>query len=591
MASTGENEMAKQRKKKRLGGLRTMPFIFSTEMCEKFATVGFHANMITYLTLQLNMPLVKASNILTNFTGMSSFTPLIGAIIADSFAGRFWTISVATIIYELGLISITISAVLPGFHPPQCKDQDKCQEASSLQELTLYGALFLTALGIGGIRPCIVTFGADQVDMSMEKRKSMKWNFFNLYYFAMGFAAILALTVVVYIQDNVGWGWGLGIPCISMGLAFAIFLMGSPMYKKIKPSGSPFTRLAQVVVAAFKKRNAVRPIDVDLYENKDLDAPIATDGRLLHTSQFKFLDKAAILSEDEKLNCNPPDLWNLSTVHRVEEVKSMIRLLPIVSAAILLFTASSHQNSFSIQQARTMNRRLSKSFQMPPGSMPIFNVLTLLIGLITYERIFVPFVRRFTKNPFGITCLQRMGIGFAINILSTGVAALVEIKRKSVASKYGLLDKPHAMIPISVFWLVPQYCLHGVCEIFMQVGHLEFLYDQSPESMRSTAVALYWITISIGNYLSTFLVTMVHKYSGKNNWLPDRNLNRGRLENYYWLVTFVQLVNFFYYILCAWLYNCKPLERVDIVEKHTPSKLPREVKPAEHVELFAVEKV
>lgn len=92
----------------------------------------------------------------------------------------------------------------------------------------------------------------------------------------------------------------------------------------------------------------------------------------------------------------------------------------------------------------------------------------------------------------------------------------------------------------------------------MAVGHMEFLYDQSPESMRSTAAALYWIAIGIGNYVSTIMVTLVHEYSGrKRNWLPDRNLNRGRLENYYWLATGVQVVNLIYYVICACFYKYK----------------------------------
>lgn len=167
------------------------------------------------------------------------------------------------------------------------------------------------------------------------------------------------------------------------------------------------------------------------------------------------------------------------------------------------------------------------------------------------------------KNPAGVTCLQRMGIGFAVNILATIVSALVEIKRKQVAAHHGLLDKPTAIIPISVFWLLPQFCLHGVAEVFMSVGHLEFLYDQSPESMRSTATALYWTAISIGNYIGTLMVSLIHEYTGKKgNWLPDRNLNRGRLENYYWLVSGIQMLNLVYYVICAWFYRYKPLEEV-----------------------------
>ena len=284
---------------------------------------------------------------------------------------------------------------------------------------------------------------------------------------------------------------------------------------------------------------------------------------------FRCLDKAAIVTNEEGSDPNaPPNLWKLATVHRVEELKSMVRMLPIWASGILLITASSNQQSFVIQQARTMNRHLSHSLQIPPASMSIFNVLTMMVGVVLYERLFVPFAFRLTKNPSGITCLQRMGVGFVVSIFATLVSALVEIKRKSVAAKYNLLDSPNATIPISVFWLVPQYCLHGVAEVFMVVGHLEFLYDQSPESMRSTATALYCITTAIGNYVGTLLVTLVHKYSGnERNWLPDRNLNRGRLECYYFLISGIQVVNLIYYLICAWFYTYKPLEEIGDINK------------------------
>lgn len=75
----------------------------ANEICEKLAVVGFGANMISYLTLQLNLPLTKAANTLTNFSGTASLTPLLGAFISDAYAGRFWTITIASIIYQIVL--------------------------------------------------------------------------------------------------------------------------------------------------------------------------------------------------------------------------------------------------------------------------------------------------------------------------------------------------------------------------------------------------------------------------------------------------------------------------------------------------------
>ncbi|CAL0323517.1 unnamed protein product [Lupinus luteus] len=559
-----EDELQKKKEPKK-GGIRALPFILANEICDRFAAAGFNANLITYLTQVLNMPLVSASNTLTTFGGTSSFTPLIGALIAESFAGRFWTILVATVIYELGLVSITISAMTPYTHPPPCPTQVNCQEASSSQLWILYLCLLLTSIGSGGIRACVVPFSADQFDMTKNGVASRKWNLFNWYFFCMGFASLSALTIVVYIQDNVGWGWGLGIPTIAMFVSIVVFLLGSPLYKMVKPGGSPLVRLTQVIVAAIKKRKETLPDDPRLlYENKKFDDAISLEGQLLHSNQYKCLDKAAIVKEGEVKDPNtPPNLWKLATVHRVEELKCIIRMLPIWSCGILLITTASHQHSFTIQQARTMDRHLSHNFQISPASMSIFNVLTLMFGIILYERLLVPFLRRITKNPSGLTSLQRMGVGFVVNIIATLVSAQVEVRRKMVASKYHLLDDPKAIIPISVFWLVPQYCLHGVAEVFMMVGHLEFLFQQAPESMRSTATALNSITSGIGNYLGTLLVSLVHKYSGKErNWLPDRNLNKGRLENYYWLASGIQVINLIYYLICARYYNYKSVEEI-----------------------------
>ncbi|PWA93985.1 major facilitator superfamily protein [Artemisia annua] len=560
MKSKGNNHA--QRKK---GGIITMPFIFANEVGEKLAVVGFQTNMISYLTQQLHMPMTQAANTLTNFSGTASLTPLLGAFMADSFAGRFWTITIASVIYQIGMICLTLSAVLPKLRPPACKDGETCQEANMGQLAILYISLLLTSIGSGGIRPCVVAFGADQFDETDENQKTNTWKFFNWYYFCMGVSMLVAVTVIVYIQDTVGWGWGLGIPSIAMVFSITGFVLGYPLYRNMDPAGSPFTRLIQVCIAAYKKRKLPMVSDPKLlYENEELDASISVTGRLLHTTQMKFLDKAAIVTkEDFTKGQSDPDLWRLNTVHRVEELKSLIRMGPIWATGIILITAYAQQNTFSLQQAKTMNRSLTKSFQIPAGSMTVFTLISMLTTIVFYDRVFVPITRKFTGVERGISFLTRMAIGFAISVFATLVAGFIEIKRKKSAFAHGLTNKPYETIPISVFWLVPQYSLHGMAEAFMSIGHLEFFYDQAPESMRSTATALFWMAIAAGNYCSTLLVTMVHKLSAGqdgSNWLPDDNLNKGKLEYFYWLLTLLQVLNLVYYLFCAKFYTLKPIE-------------------------------
>ncbi|OMP06774.1 Proton-dependent oligopeptide transporter family [Corchorus olitorius] len=565
MENMEENSHNESNAKRPKGGMITMPFIFSNEVCEKLAVVGFNANMISYLTTQLHMPLTKAANTLTNFGGTASLTPLLGAFIADSYAGRFWTLTVASIIYQIGMTCLTTSAILPQFRPPPCKGDQVCQQATSGQLAILYGSLLLGALGSGGIRPCVVAFGADQFDETDPKQSTKTWKYFNWYYFVMGVSILVAVTVLVYIQDNIGWGWGLGIPTIAMFLSIIAFIVGYPLYRHMDPAGSPFTRLIQVSVSAFRKRNLGMVSDPKLlYRNEELDAAISLGGKLVHTNQMTFLDKAAIVTEEDFVkSTQAPNLWRLNTVHRVEELKSVIRMGPIWAAGILLITAYAQQSTFSLQQAKTMNRHLTKSFEIPAGSMSVFTMVSMLSTIALYDRVLVRIFRRFTGLDRGITFLHRMGIGFVISVLATLVAGFVEIKRKQAALAHGLEDKGKAIIPISVFWLVPQYSLHGIAEAFMSIGHLEFFYDQSPESMRSTATALFWTAISVGNYVSTLLVSLVHKFSAGpdgSNWLPDNNLNKGKLEYFYWLITALQVFNLVYYICCAKMYTYKPIQ-------------------------------
>ncbi|XP_028768695.1 protein NRT1/ PTR FAMILY 3.1 [Neltuma alba] len=538
------------------GGLLTLPFIFANDACEKLAVVGFSTNMISYLTTQLHLPLTKAANTITNFNGTASLTPLLGAFLADSYAGKFWTITLASLFYQIGMISLTLSAVLPQLRPSPCEEgTEVCQEADSGQLAVLYGSLLLGALGAGGIRPCVVAFGGDQFDESDPEQGTKTWTYFNWYYFVMGTATLVAVTVIVYIQDNVGWGWGLGIPTIAMLLSIITFVVGYPLYRHLDPDGSPFTRLVQVGVAAFRKRKLQHVADSTLlYQNHELDASISLEGKLLHSQQFKFLDKAAIVSEEDKNEVKKPNLWRLNTVHRVEELKSLIRMVPIWASGILLITAYAQQSTFSLQQAKTMDRHITPTFQIPAGSMAVFTILTMLTTTAFYDRIFIPVARRFTGLDRGISFLHRMGIGFVISILATLIAGLVEMKRKGGAA---------AGEAISVFWLVPQYSLHGMAEAFMSIGHLEFFYDQAPESMRSTSMALFWTSIAAGNYVSTLLVSLVHRFSRKpdgSNWLPDHNLNKGKLEYFYWLITLLQIVNFAYYLCCAKAYVYKPIQ-------------------------------
>ncbi|KAJ0804545.1 putative proton-dependent oligopeptide transporter family, MFS transporter superfamily [Helianthus annuus] len=112
----------------------------------------------------------------------------------------------------------------------------------------------------------------------------------------------------------------------------------------------------------------------------------------------------------------------------------------------------------------------------------------------------------FTNIHSGITMLQRIGIDILISIVSMVVAAIIETKRLKVACEYGLLDDPNAMVPMKIWWLLPQYLLAGAGDVFTIVGIQEFFYDQMPSDLKSIGLALYLSVLGIGSFLSGTIV-------------------------------------------------------------------------------------
>lgn len=546
------------------GGWTSAAMILGGEICERLTTLGIAVNLVTYLTGTMHLGNATSANTVTNFLGTSFMLCLLGGFVADTFLGRYLTIAIFALVQATGVTILTISTIIPSLRPPKCAMDGTgppCVAASEIQLVVLYVALYLTALGTGGLKSSVSGFGSDQFDDTDEKEKTQMTIFFNWFIFFISLGSLTAVTVLVYIQDNLGRKWGYGICACTILLGLVVFLSGTRRYRFKKLVGSPLTQIAAVFVAAWKKRQLELPSDSSLLYNIDDEVPVEGEEkkkqRLHHSKQFRFLDKAAIKDPQKESGITLANKWRLSTLTDVAEVKMVIRMLPIWATTIMFWTVYAQMTTFSVSQATTMDRHIGKSFQIPPASLTVFFVGSILLTVPIYDRIIVPITRKLLKNPQGLTPLQRIGIGLVLSTFAMAAAALTELKRLRAAKSHGLTNNPSAEIPLSVFWLVPQFFLVGSGEAFTYIGQLDFFLRECPKGMKTMSTGLFLSTLSLGFFVSSMLVSIVHMVTGdKKPWLAD-NLNQGKLYDFYWLLAVLSVLNFGVYLFCARWYVYK----------------------------------
>ncbi|KAI4295015.1 hypothetical protein MLD38_040705 [Melastoma candidum] len=526
------------------GGWSSALFIIWVEVMERFAYYGIASNLITYLTEVLGQSTATAAENVNAWAGVASLLPLLGAFIADSYLGRYRTVIIASCLYILGLGLLTLSAVLTS--RSECFSANKIKSCSSSQsDLALFFfSLYLVALAEGGHKPCVEAFGADQFDEHDPVEMTAKSSFFNWWYFGLCAGTSVTLVVVVYIQDNLNWSLGFGIPCAAMVLALVIFLLGTKRYRysvRTNEKG-PFIRIRNVFVAAVKNRKREPP---SILPEEDAGSVSVTNYK-----QFKFLNKALVIPDDAK------ESWTVCSAVEVEEAKSIIRLIPIWVTSLAFSIVFAQASTFFTKQGATMDRTLWKGFEIPAASLQVFIGLTIVIFIPIYDRVFIPIARISTHRLSGITTLQRIGAGLFVSIICMITAALVEIKRLRTAEEYGLVDHPSQTIPMSVWWLIPQYVLIGLSEALVMVGLQEFFYDQVPSELRSVGLSLYLSVFGVGSIISSILISIIKDITGSHNWF-NSNLNKAHLDYFYWLLAGISTLGLAAFSLSARSYIYK----------------------------------
>ncbi|KAK3406913.1 LOW QUALITY PROTEIN: protein NRT1/ PTR FAMILY 5.6 [Eucalyptus grandis] len=552
------------------GAWKASLFIIAIEFSERLSYFGIATSLILYLTRVIHQDIKTAAKSVNYWSGVTTLMPLLGGFLADAYLGRYSTVFISVIIYLLGLILLTLSWFVPSLKA--CEPGHLCQEPRKAHEVVFFLAIYLISIGTGGHKPSLESFGADQFDEDHPQERKKKMSFFNWWNFGLCCGLLLSVTAVVYVQDHVNWGAADILLAAVMAMSLVIFIIGRPFYRYRLPTGSPLTPMLQVLVAAIAKRNLPHPSEPsELYE---VSKPEKAQGRLLcHTSNLKFLDKAAIVEGNESSTEKQINPWRLASVTKVEEMKLILNIIPIWLATLPFGICVAQSATFFIKQGTTLNRNVG-GFLIPPASIYALAAIGMIISVTLYEKVLVPILRHTTGSERGINILQRIGIGMLFSVATMVVAAVVEHRRLAVVRQNPLTGS----MSMSVFWLAPQFLIVGFGDGFTLVGLQEYFYDQVPDSMRSLGIALYLSVIGAANFLSSLMITAVDRLTEQHgrSWF-GKDLNSSRLDKFYWLLAGMAAVNLIVYTLLARRYTYKNVQRsvavADCYQGNDPSTL------------------
>ncbi|CUG58924.1 proton-dependent oligopeptide transporter, putative [Bodo saltans] len=236
------------------------PYILVQEMCERLAYYGLTPTLKNFVKSILDVSDSSASAYLGIFQGTMFVTPILSAIVADTFLGGYATILVFSSIYLLGLVHVLMATI---------------SEISAPWMLHV-GLLVLISLGAGGIKSCVNVFGAQQFHPVAHKEKIT--SFFTLFYASINVGSLIGGLSCPQVAESVSYFAAYLIPLCSFSLAMAIF--ASPMFAmhfyQGRPSGQQSKRFKEKNrdAVASKKRTAqsVPPLQLlskQLRSNRD----------------------------------------------------------------------------------------------------------------------------------------------------------------------------------------------------------------------------------------------------------------------------------------------------------------------------------
>ncbi|NXU13152.1 S15A1 protein, partial [Pardalotus punctatus] len=372
-------------------------FIIINEFCERFSYYGMKALLTLYLTNFIHWEENFATIIYHTFSALCYLTPILGAILADSWLGKFKTIVYLSIIYAIGQAILSVGSI----NDLTDHDWNGTPDNISVHIALSMTGLILIALGTGGIKPCVSAFGGDQFEDDQEDTRA---TFFSLFYLAINCGSLISTIVTPILKakecgihaKQQCYPLAFGVPAILMAVALVVFLIGSKMYKKVKPQGNVMLQVCKCVGFAIKNR----------FRHRSKEFP----------KREHWLDWASE-KYDKQL---------------IAQTKMVLKVLFLYIPLPMFWALFDQQGSRWTLQATAMNGDFGIPLQ--PDQMQTANAILIVIMVPVVNSVVYPLIKKCKIN---FTPLRKMTVGMLFASMAFVAAALVQVQ----------IDKTYPVFP------------------------------------------------------------------------------------------------------------------------------------------------
>jgi len=211
-----------------------------------------------------------------------------------------------------------------------------------------------------------------------------------------------------------------------------------------------------------------------------------------------------------------------------EGLRAVVRLSIIYLFVAMFWSLFDQSQSAWVLQAEKMDLKWL-GIKWLPAQLQSINPFLIMVMIPLFSYGVYPALNKI----FPLTSLRKIGIGMFVAVLSFAVCALVEMWITAG-------DKP------SIGWQFLAYVVLTAAEIMVSITCLEFSYTQAPKKMKSFIMAVFLLSVSVGNAFTALVNAVIQNKDGSSKLAG---------ASYYWFFTFGMLVTAILFIPVARRYR------------------------------------